>query len=163
LASTIHHEKQVHEELKQFVITGGKYYTMNRTGIHKNPVSSITIQSQKTLLVTRLRRGIFFPTQTRHMRRFPRDVARRFIDLRLDGGRCKFEFQTKVRHRAPTVPESNIAESIVENAALRSLVVNATPEASSYSTLCGTDTTGEKVPLAVLKIVHRVEWMNACT
>jgi len=29
LASTIHHKEQVHEELRQFMIAGEKYYTMN--------------------------------------------------------------------------------------------------------------------------------------
>jgi len=29
LASAIHHKEQVHEELRQFVIIGEKYYTVN--------------------------------------------------------------------------------------------------------------------------------------
>jgi len=66
------------------------------------------------------------------MRQFSQDVARRFIDLRR--GR-KFEFQTRAWHRVPTVPESNITKSIVENAALHFLAVDVTPEAllSVYS------------------------------
>lgn len=75
---------------------------------------------------------------------------------------CKFEFQTRVRHRVPTVPESNIAESIVEKRG-SSLSRRGRRDASrsTDSTMTGNERNGlRKYPSPLLKTVG---WINKWT